>query len=83
MLVWERMTRNPYTVTADIAVPDALRRMHKLQVRRFPVVDAKARWTVEVGKRSQEWLMKMFLLVYRKFRQSLSNRHRDPRNLRE
>ena len=40
MLVWERMTRNPYTVTADIAVPDALRRMHKLQVRRFPVVDA-------------------------------------------
>ena len=39
MLVRERMSRNPYTITADTPVPDALRRMRDDHVRRFPVVD--------------------------------------------
>jgi acetoin utilization protein AcuB len=39
MLVGERMSRNPYTITADMSVSEALRRMQEVHVRRFPVVD--------------------------------------------
>ena len=39
MLVRERMSKNPYTITADTSVQDALRRMHEVHVRRFPVLD--------------------------------------------
>jgi len=39
MLVRERMSKNPYTITADTPVDEALRRMHEVHVRRFPVLD--------------------------------------------
>ncbi len=39
MLVHERMTRNPYTISADTPVDEALKRMREVHVRRFPVVD--------------------------------------------
>jgi acetoin utilization protein AcuB len=39
MLVHERMSKNPYTITEDTSVQDALRRMHEVHVRRFPVLD--------------------------------------------
>ncbi len=39
MLVRERMSKNPYTITADMSVAEALRRMHEVHVRRFPVLD--------------------------------------------
>ncbi len=39
MLVRERMTKNPHTITPDTSVADALRRMRDLRIRRFPVVD--------------------------------------------
>ncbi len=39
MLVRERMTQNPITVTPDLPVPEALRLMRDKKVRRFPVVD--------------------------------------------
>ncbi len=39
MLVRERMSRNPYTVTADMPVGEALMRMREAHVRRFPVLD--------------------------------------------
>jgi len=51
MLVWERMTRNPYTVTGDLSVEDALRRMRKLRVRRFPVVDCTGQLVGIVAER--------------------------------
>ncbi len=38
MLVRERMSKHPYTITAETSVSDALRRMRELHVRRFPVV---------------------------------------------
>jgi acetoin utilization protein AcuB len=39
MLVQERMSKNPYTITADTPVEEALKRMHEIHVRRFPVVN--------------------------------------------
>ncbi|HSB82120.1 MAG TPA: CBS domain-containing protein [Candidatus Methylomirabilis sp.] len=39
MLVHERMSKNPYTITADTPVDEALRRMREAHVRRFPVLD--------------------------------------------
>jgi acetoin utilization protein AcuB len=39
MLVHERMSRNPYTITPDTPVEEALKRMHEVHVRRFPVVN--------------------------------------------
>jgi acetoin utilization protein AcuB len=39
MLVYERMSRHPVTVTPDTAVDVTLRRMREEKVRRFPVVD--------------------------------------------
>ena len=41
MLVRERMTPNPITVTADTTVPVALRLMRERKVRRFPVLDER------------------------------------------
>lgn len=39
MLVKERMTSPVLTITADVPVQEALTRMHKDKVRRYPVVD--------------------------------------------
>ena len=39
MLVYERMSRHPMTVTPNTPVEQALKRMHDEKVRRFPVVD--------------------------------------------
>lgn len=39
MLVRERMSKNPFTITADTPVDEALRKMHELHIRRFPVLD--------------------------------------------
>jgi acetoin utilization protein AcuB len=39
MLVHERMSRNPYTITADMPVEEALKKMREVHVRRFPVLD--------------------------------------------
>jgi acetoin utilization protein AcuB len=39
MLVRDRMSKNPYTITAETSVQDALKRMHEIHVRRFPVVN--------------------------------------------
>lgn len=39
MLVFERMSRNPYTIPPDTGVEEALKRMREFRVRRFPVVD--------------------------------------------
>lgn len=39
MLVYERMSRHPITVTPDAKVDAALKRMREEKVRRFPVVD--------------------------------------------
>jgi len=39
MLVRERMSKNPYTITPDTPVEEALKRMHENHVRRFPVVN--------------------------------------------
>jgi acetoin utilization protein AcuB len=43
MLVRERMTPNPVTITTDVSVPDALRLMHERRVRRLPVLDGRGR----------------------------------------
>lgn len=40
MLVQERMTQNPITVSPETPVPDALRLMREHKVRRLPVVDS-------------------------------------------
>src|SRR5512146_1134891 len=40
MLVGERMTRNPVTITEDLNIDDALHVMRERRVRRLPVVDA-------------------------------------------
>lgn len=40
MLVRDRMTLNPVTVTQDVSVTDALRLMNDRKIRRLPVVDA-------------------------------------------
>lgn len=39
MLVGKRMTHNPLTTTPDVSVTDALERMRREKVRRFPVID--------------------------------------------
>lgn len=39
MLVKERMTPNPVTVSEDTSMQEALRLMHERKVRRFPVLD--------------------------------------------
>jgi len=41
MLVAERMTRHPITIGPDTPVADALKRMRKEGVRRFPIVESK------------------------------------------
>jgi acetoin utilization protein AcuB len=39
MLVRERMSREPVTITSDVSVTDALRLMRERKVRRLPVLD--------------------------------------------
>ncbi len=39
MLVGNRMTHNPITITPDISIAEAMERMEREKVRRFPVVD--------------------------------------------
>jgi acetoin utilization protein AcuB len=41
MLVGERMTRNPITVTPDLSIAEAMEWMQREKVRRFPVLDKK------------------------------------------
>ncbi len=41
MLVYERMTHNPITITPDTPVADALKLMNEKKVRRFPVIDPR------------------------------------------
>jgi acetoin utilization protein AcuB len=41
MLVYERMTRHPITVSPDTPVAEALQMMREQNVRRFPVIDKK------------------------------------------
>ena len=41
MLVYERMTRHPITVSPDTPVAEALQMMREHNVRRFPVIDKK------------------------------------------
>ncbi len=43
MLVGERMTRNPVTVSDETSVDDALHLMRERKVRRLPVLDASGR----------------------------------------
>lgn len=43
MLVQERMTADPVTITPDVSVPDALRLMRERKVRRLPVLDGHGR----------------------------------------
>ena len=43
MLVEERMTHPVLTITADVPVQDALARMRKDKVRRYPVVDKRGK----------------------------------------
>lgn len=43
MLVRERMTSPVLTITADVNVQDALARMHRDKVRRYPVVDKRGK----------------------------------------
>jgi acetoin utilization protein AcuB len=42
MLVYERMTRHPITVSPDTPVAEALQMMRENNVRRFPVIDTKS-----------------------------------------
>ena len=42
MFVKQRMTANPFTVTPDVSIPDALAVMEEHVVRHLPVVDAGA-----------------------------------------
>ena len=43
MLVGERMTRNPVTITQDVGIEDALKTMRDNSVRRLPVLDKKGK----------------------------------------
>jgi acetoin utilization protein AcuB len=43
MLVRDRMTLNPITITPDVSVTDALRLMSEKKIRRLPVLDAEQR----------------------------------------
>ena len=40
MIVRERMTPNPFTITTDMSVPDALHLMREKNMRHLPVLDA-------------------------------------------
>ncbi len=51
MLVRDRMSKHPYIITPDTSIQDALRRMHELRVRRFPVVDKGDRLVGIVAER--------------------------------
>jgi acetoin utilization protein AcuB len=42
MLVYERMTRHPITISPDTPVAEALNMMRENKVRRFPVIDRKS-----------------------------------------
>jgi acetoin utilization protein AcuB len=43
MLVYERMSKHPVTITPDTTVDKALKKMHELKVRRFPVLDKEGK----------------------------------------
>jgi len=43
MLVRERMSKQPVTITADVPITEALRIMRQSQVRRLPVLDAEGK----------------------------------------
>ena len=43
MLVGERMTRNPITITEDANIDDALHTMREHRVRRLPILDHSGR----------------------------------------
>lgn len=43
MLVGDRMTPDPITISPDLPIADALERMRKEKVHRFPVVDKKGK----------------------------------------
>jgi len=49
MLVGNRMTHNPITITPDVPIAEALEWMRREKVRRFPVVNKKGKL---VGKGS-------------------------------
>ncbi len=51
MLVRERMSRHPYTITPDTSIQDALRRMREVHVRRFPVLDKSGKLVGIVAER--------------------------------
>jgi acetoin utilization protein AcuB len=51
MLVHERMSRNPYTITAETPVEEALKRMREFHVRRFPVVNSAGKLAGIVAER--------------------------------
>ena len=58
MLVAERMTKNPVTVSAGTPIPDALKLMRDKRVRRLPVIDDKGKL---VGIITETDLFKTFL----------------------
>lgn len=39
MLAGNRMTHNPITISSDVSIAEAMERMKREKVRRFPVVD--------------------------------------------
>lgn len=43
MLVRERMSTKPFTITGDLSITEALRTMRQSQVRRLPVLDEEGR----------------------------------------
>jgi acetoin utilization protein AcuB len=51
MLVKDRMTKNPVTVTPDTSVSEALNIMRQNRVRRMPVVDKRGRLTGIVAEK--------------------------------
>ncbi len=51
MLVHERMSRNPYTITEETPVEEALKRMREFHVRRFPVVSKAGKLVGIVAER--------------------------------
>ncbi len=51
MLVRERMSKHPYTITPDTSIQDALRQMHEVHVRRLPVLDKSGKLVGIVAER--------------------------------
>jgi len=43
MLVGKRMTKNPITIAPDLSIAEAMERMKREKVRRFPVLDKKGK----------------------------------------